>query len=118
VYVFSDECIDHVPSCRRRKSYPQRHTRAKLNYRDLQRGMYENIRQAVWNLGSTSLSSKTHRNEQQHVDSMNEHDATSKDEQIKTISDPVRCIHCQNSDDHSMSMSECVSCPHRCLNDW
>ena len=40
------------------KLYPQRNNRAKLNYRDLERGMYEEIRQTMWALNDSILIEK------------------------------------------------------------
>lgn len=58
--LFSDE-DEERDGFQHRKLYPQRHNRTKLNYRDLERGMYEEIRQNIWNQGNPLPSSKFDR---------------------------------------------------------
>jgi hypothetical protein len=55
---------------RSRKSYPQRVNRPRLNYRDLERGVYDKheIHQSMWALGGPSLLHKANRSDKSHPD--------------------------------------------------
>ncbi|CAF2879709.1 unnamed protein product [Rotaria sp. Silwood2] len=106
-----------------RKSYPQRNNRAKLNYRDLERGMYEEIRQAIWALNNpTFINNNNNNNENNNIRCCNDDDdddddiiILSTDEDEKTNDDNDQfyrrlwCL-CNKPWDHSRLMLRCDSC--------
>ncbi|CAF1916473.1 unnamed protein product [Rotaria magnacalcarata] len=104
----------------KRKSYPQRNNRTKLNYRDLERGMYEQIRQSTWSLSSSTLMNKNEKNHRPICDDDDIIDLTiddddDDDDDEKTNGDIDKfhrrlwCI-CKTPWDHSKLMLRCGSC--------
>ncbi|CAF4702320.1 unnamed protein product [Rotaria sp. Silwood1] len=102
------------------KSYPRRNNRAKLNYLDLERGMYDEIRQAIWALNNpTFINKNNNKNEKNIKQYCNDDDddiiTLSGDEDEKTNDDNDQfhrrlwCI-CNKPWDHSRLMLRCDSC--------
>jgi hypothetical protein len=118
----------------KRKIYPQRDNRAKLNYRDLERGMYENIRQSGWTFDNPRLFNKNNINEKSHrgysdndvelIDlSIDEDDNNILVEQKKKSNDTnlshrrLWCI-CKKPWNHARLMLRCGSCANWYHGDW
>ncbi|CAM4944756.1 unnamed protein product [Rotaria socialis] len=100
----------------KRKSYPQRNNRTKLNYRDLERGMYEQIRQSTWSLSSSTLMNKNEKNHRPIYDDVIDltiDDDDDDDEKTNGDTDQFHrrlwCI-CKMPWDHSKLMLRCDSC--------
>lgn len=107
-----------------RKAYPQRNNRSRLNYRDLERGMYEDIRQSTWTLNGTGFMVKNNNrcyNDGEHevIDLSMDDD----EDEIKSIDDTdeshrrLWCI-CQKPWDHSRLMLRCDGCTNWYHGDW
>ncbi|CAF1064615.1 unnamed protein product [Adineta steineri] len=125
-YLQDDE--DDPFTFRSRKSYPQRVNRPKLNYRDLDRGMYDahELRQSLWALGGPGALHKTSpvsKNNTNYSDDEDEEDMTVDDEtddilneQKNKSNDDVDQKHrrlwciCKKPWDHSRLMLRCDSC--------
>ncbi|CAF0934143.1 unnamed protein product [Adineta steineri] len=125
-YLQDDE--DDPFTFRSRKSYPQRVNRPKLNYRDLDRGMYDahELRQSLWALGGPGALNKTSpvsKNNTNYSDDEDEEDMTVDDEtddilneQKNKSNDDIDQKHrrlwciCKKPWDHSRLMLRCDSC--------
>ncbi|CAF1212957.1 unnamed protein product [Rotaria sordida] len=102
-----------------RKSYPQRNNRTKLNYRDLERGMYEKIRQTIWALNNPTFINANNKNEKTNKRCCDDDDddvinlSTDEDETTNDDNDQFHrrlwCI-CHKPWDHSRLMLRCDSC--------
>jgi hypothetical protein len=116
---------------RSRKSYPQRNNRPKLNYRDLERGVYDayEMRQSMWALGGPTLLNKNNRsskgnNNTQFSDDEDEDDDEMSTEQKDKSNDDTDQVHrrlwciCKKPWDHSRLMLRCDSCANWYHGDW
>lgn len=129
---------------RSRKSYPQRKNRPKLNYRDLERGVYDRheFRQSIWALGGPTLlkegtdrSNKTEsvttysddeeEDDEDRLGSTNDQDEDmisdgkkqSNEESSEQMHRRLWCI-CKKPWDHSRLMLRCDSCSNWYHGDW
>jgi hypothetical protein len=109
-----------------RKSYPQRNNRAKLNYRDLERGMYEEIRQSMWTLGGPSLLNKNETNNVQSrkydevevIDlCIDDDDDEKSNDGNDSMDSGLWCI-CKGVWDHLRRMLRCNKCANWYHSDW
>ena len=142
---FSDD-EDESVMYRSRKSYPQRNNRPKLNYRDLERGVYDRdeLRQSVWALGGPAFQktekSRTNKTddlspysdeeeEQNEDESLTVNEEENDDDQIdsnakKKSNDESEQKHrrlwciCRKPWDHSRLMLRCDSCSNWYHGDW
>lgn len=130
---------------RSRKSYPQRVNRPRLNYRDLERGVYDKheIRQSLWAMGGPSPLHKVNRPAKSHHDPIysDDDDETmdlpgvaggeddDDDEEMigegkDKASDETDQMHrrlwcvCKKPWDHSRLMLRCDSCANWYHGDW
>lgn len=118
-YLQEDD--DDSVTFRSRKSYPQRNNRPKLNYRDLERGVYDayEIRQSQWALGGPSRNNQSSKNNEysdnEEDDDNDNEDMTTDDDNNKSTDDTDQlhrrlwCI-CKKPWDHSRLMLRCDSC--------
>lgn len=102
-----------------------------MNYRDLERGMYEEIRQSAWNQNSSKMTNKNKQNEQNHrknseiIDDDDIIDLTldsdDDDENTDHNNDEFRrhlwCI-CKKPWDYLKHMLRCDSCADWFHGDW
>jgi len=116
---------------RSRKSYPRRNNRPKLNYRDLERGVYDRdeLRQSSWALGGptfvkreANVTTKTHdRSTYSDEEEIPDDDDETVDEQIESngnqkSNDETEQMHrrlwciCRKPWDHSRLMLRCDLC--------
>ncbi len=120
---------------RSRKSYPQRNNRSKLNYRDLERGIYDaqEFRQSTWALGGPTVLNKNNRNNRntnntdysdyEDMPTDEENDDLLLEEKTKSNDDSDQihrrlwCI-CKKPWDHSRLMLRCDSCANWYHGDW
>ncbi|CAF2371700.1 unnamed protein product [Rotaria sp. Silwood2] len=128
-YLQEDE--DDPFTFRSRKSYPQRNNRPKLNYRDLERGLYDahELRQSTWALGGPTLFEKNDRSSKNSTnigfndDEDEEGDRNANEENNEMLvqqndksSDDTEQMHrrlwciCKKPWDHSRVMLRCDSC--------
>ncbi|CAM4927111.1 unnamed protein product [Rotaria socialis] len=126
-YIQDDE--DDPFTFRSRKSYPQRNNRPKLNYRDLEKGLYDahELRQSTWALGGPTLLEKNSRSgktsntieysddeeEDMAANEENNEILIKKTDKSNDDSDQMHrrlwCI-CKKPWDHSRLMLRCDSC--------
>lgn len=136
---------DDLYTFRSRKSYPQRNNRPKLNYRDLERGMYDKseLRQSMWAMGGpgefkrNESSAKNQRrsnysdNEDETMDMAaddvnddSNDDSMTTNESRKQTNDTNDQMHrrlwciCKKPWDHSRLMLRCDSCSDWYHGDW
>ncbi len=132
-YCRDDE--DDPFTFRSRKSYPQRNNRPKLNYRDLERGVYDahELRQSSWALGGptefikNNRSSKNSNNaeysDDEDIPTDEENDERLIEQNDKSNDDTDQkhrrlwCI-CKKPWDHSRLMLRCDSCANWYHGDW
>ncbi|CAF0951740.1 unnamed protein product [Rotaria sordida] len=129
-YIQEDD--DDPFTFRSRKSYPQRNNRPKLNYRDLERGLYDahEFRQSTWALGGPTFLEKNDRNNKNSNtigfsddDDDDEGDINANEENNEMLveknnksNDDTDQIHrrlwciCKKPWDHSRVMLRCDSC--------
>ncbi|CAF3370644.1 unnamed protein product [Rotaria sp. Silwood1] len=128
-YLQEDE--DDPFTFRSRKSYPQRNNRPKLNYRDLERGLYDarELRQSMWALGGPAVlekndcSSKNSNTIGFSDDEDEEGDMNANEENNEMLvqqndksNDDTEQMHrrlwciCKKPWDHSRVMLRCDSC--------
>jgi hypothetical protein len=117
-YEYMNDFSEHVDN---HKIYPQRINRAKLNYRDLERGMYGEIRQLMWNLDGSTLINKNNMQswndkEQEVIDLSIDYDEKSNDG-IDQIHRRLWCI-CKKPWDHTKLMLRCDLCANWYHGDW
>jgi len=118
-YEYMNDFSEHVDN---HKIYPQRINRAKLNYRDLERGMYGEIRQLMWNFDGSTLLNKNNMQswndkEEEVIDlSVDDDDETSNDE-TDQIHRRLWCI-CKKPWDHKKLMLRCDLCANWYHGDW
>ncbi len=95
-----------------------------MNYRDLERGMYEEIRHSMWTFGGPTFINKN--NEQSHHNGEHEiidlsMDDDDEDEKSSNDIDQTHrrlwCI-CQQPWDHSRLMLRCDTCANWYHGDW
>lgn len=108
---------DDLVTFRSRKSYPQRNNRPKLNYRDLERGVYDayEIRQSQWALGGPSRSNKDSKNNE--FSDNEDEDEDDNNDDTDQLHRRVWCI-CKKPWDHSRLMLRCDSCANWYHGDW
>lgn len=100
-----------------RKSYPQRNNRTKLNYRDIERGLYEEIRQSM---NKTNQRYQNNKNDEEvevidlSIDDDDDEESTDDNNQMYRR---LWCI-CQKPWDHSRLMLRCDSCANWYHGDW
>jgi hypothetical protein len=80
---------------RSRKSYPKRHSRSILNYRDLERGVYDRdeIRQSLWALGGPTALNRT------RITSKHQHSSTYSDDEDQDNDLPTANVVVVDDDD-------------------
>jgi hypothetical protein len=138
ILLYFREDDDDPFTFRSRKSYPQRNNRSKLNYRDVERGVYDahELRQSMWALGGPTLLNKNNRtgknsNHTGYSDDEDEEDipADEEDDEILTkqkskLNDDAEQMHrrlwciCKKPWDHSRLMLRCDSCANWYHGDW
>ncbi|CAF1066466.1 unnamed protein product [Adineta ricciae] len=136
--ISSSNCVqedeDDPYTYRSRKSYPQRVNRPKLNYRDLERGVYDahELRQSSWALGGPTFLNRNNRtgknttnySDDENDDDDNDQDTPANDDENEEIFNEKKsksnddtdqkhrrlwCI-CKKPWDHSRLMLRCDSC--------
>ena len=131
---YSSDDEDDSFMFRSRKSYPQRSNRPKLNYLDLERGVYDRheLRKSAWALGGPTLLNRQGRgdddssrySDEEDDDPIDEtDDDLLADEKEKSTVDTDQihrrlwCI-CKKPWDHSRLMLRCDSCANWYHGDW
>ena len=130
-FVSFREDEDDPFTFRSRKSYPQRNNRSKLNYRDLERGIYDTheLRHSMWALGGPLSSNKNNSNGknstiEEYSDDEDVDDETLADEETEKQTDDTEQMHrrlwciCKKPWDHSRLMLRCDSCANWYHGDW
>jgi hypothetical protein len=132
LFSFRDDEDDPF-TFRSRKSYPQRNNRSKLNYRDLERGVYDGheFRQSLWALGGPDNRSSKISNNTGYSDDEDEEDIPVDEEnddilieQKDKSDDDTDQLHrrlwciCKKPWDHSRLMLRCDSCANWYHGDW
>ena len=136
---FFSECKHH------RKFYPQRPNRSKLNYRDLDRGIYDNMHQNMWAFSISPERNKTNRQPNGEIeiidlsiddddDNNNNNNNNNNNDVIQIIEDSnektinnddddeqifrrLWCL-CKQPWDHLRTMLRCDSCANWFHSDW
>ena len=96
--LFSSDDEDDSVMYRSRKSYPQRNNRPKLNYRDLERGVYDRheLRQSVWALGGPTFL-KTEKSRANKTDDLSAY--SDEEEEGQNEDEPVTVNDEDDGDD-------------------
>ena len=127
---------------RSRKSYPQRVNRPRLNYRDLERGVYDRheLRQSMWAMGGPTLAQESHRSAKSRHDPIYSDDDDDEAMDLPAVADEdaeemvgegkekasdetdqmhrrLWCV-CKKPWDHSRLMLRCDSCANWYHGDW